>query len=151
MLYYHADLRHCAVIGTAPRNEHDLGFFVKNGDGAMDVKPIGHLYKTQVYQLAEHLGVPEEVRERPPTTDTYTASSSQEEFFFRLPFETLDLLMYGWEQDVPAAEVAREMGLETAQVERVYQDFEGKTRTTAYLRTPPLGVESDPAESPPAG
>ncbi len=141
MLYYHAELRHYAVIGTAPKNEHDLGFFVKHGDGAIDVKPLGHLYKTQVYQLAEHLGVPREIRERPPTTDTYTASSSQEEFFFRLPFETLDLLMFGWQHEVPASEVAREMGLEATQVERVYQDFEAKTRTTAYLRTLPLGVE----------
>ncbi len=101
MLYYHAELKNFAVIGTANKNEHDQGFFVKYGDGGIDVQPIVHLYKTQVYQLAEYLGVPEVIRKRPPTSDTYSAVSSQEEFFFRLPFETMDLLWYAQEHQVP--------------------------------------------------
>jgi NAD+ synthase len=141
MLYYHAELHDYAVIGTPQRNEHDQGFFVKYGDGAMDVKPIGHLYKTQIYQLAEYLNVPEEIRTRPPTSDTYSAGSTQEEFFFRLPFETMDMIWYGLDNDVPAAVVAAEMGLASEQVERVYADLTQKRRTTEYLRTPPLGVE----------
>jgi len=140
MLYYHAELHDYAVIGTPPKNEKDMGFFVKYGDGAMDVKPIAHLYKTQVYQLAEHLEIPEAIRTRPPTSDTYSAGSTQEEFFFRLPFETLDLLWYGWEHEVPAAEVAGELDLTQDQVERAYQDFRRKKQTTEFLRTPPLGT-----------
>jgi len=140
MLYYHAELHDYAVIGTPPKNEKDMGFFVKYGDGAMDVKPIAHLYKTQVYQLAEHLEIPEAIRTRPPTSDTYSAGSTQEEFFFRLPFETLDLLWYGWEHEVPAAEVAGELDLTQEQVERAYQDFRRKKQTTEFLRTPPLGT-----------
>ena len=140
MLYYHAELHDYAVIGTPQRNEHDQGFFVKYGDGAMDVKPIGHLYKTQVYQLAEYLEIPEEIRNRPPTSDTYSAESTQEEFFFRLPFETMDLIWYGLDNEIPAEVVAAEMGLETAQVARVYTDLTQKRRTTEYLRTPPLGT-----------
>jgi NAD+ synthase len=143
MLYYHADLHDFAVLGTPQRNEHQQGFFVKHGDGAMDVRPIGHLYKTQVYQLAEYLGVPDGIRNRPPTTDTYTASSTQEEFFFRLPFETMDLIWYGLDNDIPAAVVAAEMGLEEAQVERVYADLLQKKRTTEYLRMLPLGLLDD--------
>ncbi len=143
MLYYHADLHDFAVLGTPQRNEHQQGFFVKHGDGAMDVRPIGHLYKTQVYQLAEYLGVPDGIRNRPPTTDTYTAGSTQEEFFFRLPFETMDLIWYGLDNDIPAAVVAAEMGLEEAQVERVYTDLLQKRRTTEYLRMPPLGLLDD--------
>jgi NAD+ synthase len=142
LLYYHAELHDYAVIGTPQKNEHDQGFFVKYGDGAMDVKPIGHLYKTQVYQLAAYLEVPEEIRTRPPTSDTYSAGSTQEEFFFRLPFETLDLLWYALEHDVPAAEVAREMDLGQEQLQRVFDDLTRKQRTTAYLRTPPLGLET---------
>ncbi len=138
MLYYHAELRDFAVIGTPQRNEHDQGFFVKYGDGAMDVKPIGHLYKSQVYQLAEHLEVLEEIRTRPPTSDTYSAGSTQEEFFFRLDFETMDLIWYGLDHDVPAAVVAAEMDLAEEQVQRVYDDIVQKRRTTEYLRTPPL-------------
>jgi NAD+ synthase len=140
MLYYHADLHDFAVIGTPQRNEHDQGFFVKHGDGAMDIKPMGHLYKTQVYQLAEYLDIPAGIRNRPPTTDTYSAASTQEEFFFRLPFETLDLIWYGLDNDIPAAVVAAEMGLEEEQVSRVYADLLQKKRTTEYLRTPPLGL-----------
>jgi NAD+ synthase len=140
LLYYHAELHDFAVIGTPQRNEHDQGFFVKHGDGAMDVKPIGHLYKTQVYQLAEYLNVPEEIRTRPPTSDTYSAGSTQEEFFFRLPFEIMDLIWFGLDNDIPAVEVAREMNLTVEQVERVYADILRKRRTTEYLRTPPLGL-----------
>lgn len=138
LLYFHAELHDYAVIGTPQRNEHDQGFFVKYGDGAMDVKPIGHLYKSQVYQLAEHLNVLEEIRTRPPTSDTYSAGSTQEEFFFRLPFETMDLIWYGLDHDIAAAVVAVEMDLTEQQVQRVYDDILQKRRTTEYLRTPPL-------------
>jgi len=140
MLYYHAEVNNYAVMGTANKNEHDQGFFVKYGDSGIDVKTIGHLYKTQVYQLAKHLGVPEEIQKRPPTTDTYSAPCTQEEFFFRLPFQTMDLLWYAMEQQVPVAEVAQVMGLTEHQVERVYQDFRVKYRTTEYLRLAPVGI-----------
>lgn len=140
-LYYHAELHNYAVIGTPQKNEHDQGFFVKYGDGAMDLKPIGHLYKTQVYQLAEFLDIPEEIRTRPPTSDTYSAGSTQEEFFFRLPFEVMDLLWYALEHNVPASKVARVMDLSEVQVQRVFDDLTRKQRSTAYLRTPPLGIQ----------
>lgn len=142
MLYYHAELRDYAVIGTPQKNEHDQGFFVKYGDGAMDVKPIGHLYKTQVYQLAAHLEVPAEIRNAPPTSDTYSAGSTQEEFFFRLPFELMDLLWYALEHNVPVGEVAGATDLTAAQVQRAFDDLTRKQRTTEYLRTPPLGLDS---------
>jgi NAD+ synthase len=140
MLYYHAELRDFAVIGTPQKNEHDQGFFVKYGDSAMDVQPIGHLYKTQVYQLAEYLNIPEAIRTRPPTSDTYSAASTQEEFFFRLPFELMDLIWYGLQHEIPAEVVARELDLTETQVNRVFADLQRKQRTTQYLRTPPLGL-----------
>lgn len=142
MLYYHAELRHYAVIGTANKNEHDQGFFVKHGDGGVDVQPIVHLFKTQVYQLAEYLEVPAVIRRRPPTSDTYSAPCTQQEFFFRLPFETMDLLWYAQSQMVPVAEVAQGMGLTETQVQRAFADFTRKQHTTDYLRLPPLGVDS---------
>jgi NAD+ synthase len=145
MLYYHAELHDYAVIGTPQKNEHDQGFFVKYGDGAMDVKPIGHLYKTQVYQLAEYLEIPQEIRNRPPTSDTYSAGSTQEEFFFRLPFKMMDLLWYALENDVPAERVAQEMDLDPQQVQRVFDDLQRKERTTRYLRMPPLGLDNERA------
>lgn len=142
MLYYHAELRNFAVIGTANKNEHHQGFFVKYGDGGVDVRPITHLYKTQIYQLARFLDVPEEIQRRPPTTDTYSARSTQQEFFFRLPFETMDLLWYAQENSVPVSEVSKVMELNEQQVQRAFTDFSRKSRTTEYLRTQPLGLET---------
>jgi NAD+ synthase len=141
LLYYHAELRDYAVIGTPPKNEHGLGFFVKYGDGAMDLKPIAHLYKTQVYQLAAYLDIPKAIRTRPPTSDTYSAGSTQEEFFFRLPFEQLDALWYAQENGVSVEHAARELDLTPEQVQRVFDDLARKQRTTEYLRTPPLGTD----------
>ena len=141
MLYYHAEVNNYAVIGTANKNEHDQGFFVKYGDGGVDIKAIGHLFKTQVYQLAEYLGVPEEIRRRTPTTDTYGAPCNQQEFFFRLPFETMDLLWFAQEHNVPLAEVAQVMGLTEVQVRRAFDDFTRKLRGTEYLRLAPLDIK----------
>jgi NAD+ synthase len=139
MLYYHAELRNYAVMGTPNKNEHDQGFFVKWGDGGYDVAPIRHLYKTQVFQLAEYLGVPAEIREATPTTDTYSAPSSQEEFFFRMPFDVMDRLWYALEHEVPVTEAAQVMGLAEEQVQRVFADLVRKSNTTQYLRTLPIG------------
>jgi NAD+ synthase len=141
MLYYHAEVNNHAVAGTANKNEYDQGFFVKHGDGGVDVNPIKHLYKTQVYQLAGFLGVPERIRGRVPTTDTYSAPTTQEEFFFRLPFEIMDLLWFAMDNRVPTAEVARVMNLSIEQVNRAYNDFVRKRRTTEYLRLQPIGME----------
>ncbi len=136
MLYYHAESRHYAVIGTANKNERMQGFFVKHGDAGVDCDPIVHLYKTQVYQLAEHLGIPEEIRRRVPTSDTYSASCSQEEFFFRMPFAKMDLLWCGLEKKFSAEEVAAEMGLTSTQVQRAFDDLTRKRQNTEYLRQP---------------
>ena len=141
MEYYHADRLHLAVMGTPNRLEYDQGFFVKNGDGSADVKPIAHLYKTQVYQLAEYLGIPEDIRNRPPTTDTYSMRQSQEEFYFSLPYDKMDLCLYGKNHHVPSVEVARAVGLTAAQVEIVYRDIASKRKATRYLHLSPLLVE----------
>jgi NAD+ synthase len=139
--YYHADRLNYAVMGTPNRLEYDQGFFVKNGDGAADLKPIAHLYKSQVYQLAEYLGVPEEIRRRPPTTDTWSMPQTQDEFYFALPYREMDLCLYGLNNGVPAAETARVAGLTVAQVERAWRDVAAKRRATRYLHEAPLLVE----------
>jgi NAD+ synthase len=139
--YYHADRLNYAVAGTPNRLEYDQGFFVKNGDGAADIKPIAHLYKTQVYQLAAHLGVPEEIHHRPPTTDTWSLAQTQDEFYFSLPYDRMDLCLYGLDHGVPAAAVGRAAKLSEDQVERVWRDIAAKRKATRYLHEPPLLVE----------
>ncbi len=138
MLYYHADARNWAVIGTGNKNEHEQGFFVKYGDGGADVKPIAPFFKTQVFQMAEYLEVPEEIQKRTPTTDTYSAEQTQEEFFFRLPFDILDTIWYGWEKNVDLSEIANILNLKKEQVENVIHDIKRKISTTEYLRMNPL-------------
>ncbi len=138
--YYHADRLNYAVAGTPNRLEYDQGFFVKQGDGAADFKPIAHLYKTQVYALAEFVGVPEPIRRRPPTTDTYSMSQTQEEFYFALPYDRMDLCLYARKYGVPAEQVGPVVGLTTAQVERVFRDIDAKRRATRYQHLAPLLV-----------
>jgi NAD+ synthase len=138
-LYFHAEARQFSVIGTANKNEHGQGFFVKYGDGGVDIQPIAHLFKTQIYQLARHLEIPEGIQKRTPTTDTYSAPCDQQEFFYRLPFETMDLMWYALEHQVPVSEVAQAMGLTEAQVQRGMNDIAQKIRTTNFLRLlPPI-------------
>ena len=137
MEYYHADRLHFAVAGTPNLVEYDQGFFVKQGDGAADFKPIAHLYKTQVYALAEHLDVPQEIRARQPTTDTYSLSQTQEEFYFALPYREMDLCLWAVDHGVPAREVGPVIGLTEEQVDRVFRDIEAKRRVSRYLHHVP--------------
>jgi NAD+ synthase len=130
--YFHADRLNYAVAGTPNRQEYDQGFFVKLGDGAADIKPIAHLYKTQVYQMARFLGLPEEICERPPTTDTHSMPQDQEEFYFSVPYHVLDFCLHAKNHGVPVAEAARTLSLDTVQVARVYEDIDAKRRTTQY-------------------
>lgn len=142
--YYHADRLNYAVVGTPNRLEYDQGFFVKNGDGAADIKPIAHLYKSQVYQLAEYLELPKEIRSRPPTTDTYALPQSQEEFYFSLPYQQMDLCLYAFNHGYSPEAAAPALDLSALQVARVYRDIESKRRATRYLHLPPLLIEPVP-------
>jgi NAD+ synthase len=139
--YYHADRLHYAVIGTPNRLEYDQGFFVKGGDGLADVKPIAHLYKTQVYQLAEYLGVPGAITARPPTTDTFSLPQSQEEFYYSLPTRKLDLVLSGFNEGRSLESIAAEADLSVEQVERSIRDILQKRKTTRYLHMSPRVIE----------
>lgn len=138
ILYYHAEALHYMVIGTPNKHEQEQGFFVKYGDGGADVMPIGNLYKTQVYQLANYLGVPKNIIERTPTTDTYSATQTQEEFFYQLPFRLMDIFWFGFENGYTPEEVALVMGETEERVEALFRNFERKRKTTEYLRMPPV-------------
>jgi len=140
--YYHADRLNFAVAGTPNRLEYDQGFFVKLGDGAADVKPIAHLYKSQVYQLAEYLGVPEDIRRRPPTTDTYSLAQGQDEFYFSLPYDKMDLCLYAKNQGFEPADITDAVGLAAEQLQKVYADIDAKRSTTHYLHLAPQLIEA---------
>jgi NAD+ synthase len=135
--YYHADRLNYAVTGTPNRLEYDQGFFVKNGDGSADVKPIAHLYKSQVYALARHLGLPDAITSTTPTTDTFSLAQGQDEFYFKLPYAQMDLALWHLNEGLPASELATELGIDAAAAERVYENIRAKRRTTAYLHAAP--------------
>lgn len=138
ILYYYAEAKHYAAIGTPNKHEVQQGFFVKNGDGGADLMPIAHLYKSQVYQLANYLGIPKEIIERTPTSDTYTAEQTQEEFFFQMPFHIMDLYWYAFENDYNPEEVASIMSSTKEEVQRIFAGFDRKIKTTEYLRMEPI-------------
>lgn len=140
--YYYADRFNYAVAGTPNRLEYDQGFFVKLGDGAADIKPIAHLYKTQVYQLAKHLGVPDSICSRPPTTDTYSLPQGQDEFYFSLPHDKMDLCLYAMNNGYSPDDIAEILGLTPDQVQRVYDDISTKRKTTRYLHLAPKLIEN---------
>lgn len=139
--YYHADRMNYAVSGTPNRLEYDQGFFVKLGDGAADVKPIAHLYKTQVYQMAAFLGLPEEIVKREPTTDTYSLPQGQDEFYFSLPYDKMDLCLFGKNNNISKQEIADAASITVEQLNRVYHDIDQKRKTTEYLHFPPLLID----------
>ena len=138
MLYYHAELNHYCVIGTPNKHEHEQGFFVKYGDGGADVMPIVNLYKTQVYQLAKYLEIPFEIINRTPTTDTYSAEQTQEEFFYQIPFKMMDIYWYAYEKGYATHEVAEIMNETPEHVDAVFRNLERKKKSTDYLRKQPI-------------
>ena len=142
--YYHADRLNYVVMGTPNRLEYDQGFFVKNGDGSADVKPIAHLYKAQVYAMARHLGLPEEICASRPTSDTYSLPQGQDEFFFALPYDQMDLALWAHDHHFSQAALADALGISVELADRVYRDIEAKRRAGAYLHTPPVLFEASP-------
>ena len=138
MLYYHAERLHYAVVGTPNKHEVEQGFFVKHGDSGADIMPIAHLYKSQVYQLAEYLGVPKAIIKRKPTTDTYSAEQTQEEFFFQLPFIEMDLIWYAMENNISPDIVGKTLGKTLDEIKFAYNNLERKKKTTEYLRMAPI-------------
>ena len=131
--YFHADRMNYAVVGTPNYLEHDQGFFVKNGDGSADVKPIAHLYKSQVYAMAKHLRLPEEICNAVPTTDTYSLPQGQDEFYFALPYQQMDVALWCYNHQIPAAELASELAISEDRAIYVYKDIEVKRQMTRYL------------------
>lgn len=144
MLYYYAEKNHYAVMGTSNKQEIHQGFFVKHGDGGVDLMPIGNLYKTQVYQLARNLKIPEEILQRTPTTDTYSAEQTQEEFFFQLPFREMDLLWYAWENGYSPEAVSHAVRKPSAAIQKIFHSFQRKQQTTDYLRQQPILYPNGP-------
>ncbi|MDH5570128.1 MAG: NAD(+) synthase [Gammaproteobacteria bacterium] len=139
--FFHADRLNYAVIGTPNRVEYDQGFFVKNGDGSADIKPIAHLYKTQVYRLAEYMGLPEEICNAVPTTDTYSMPQGQDEFYYALPYKEMDVALWVYNNSKSQDELSSLLGISSKHAEFIFNDIESKRKTTAHLHWPAVLIE----------
>ncbi len=135
------------IGSTTPSGERPTGSSTTRasssswGDGAADVKPVAGLYKTQIFALARHLGVIEEILLREPTTDTYSLEQSQEDFYYSLHYSKLDLVLWAKNHGVSAESVAVELGYTPDQVRRVYDDIDQKRRATGHLHAAPILLE----------
>ncbi len=139
-LYYSADKRNYLVTSTTNRTELSLGFYVKHGDGGVDIEPISHLYKVQVYSLGEYLNIPTGILERPPSPDTYSLTVSDQEFFFCIPHDILDILLYAHENNIPGERICSEVNLTEEQIKRAFRDFESKKNSSWHLRELPAAL-----------
>lgn len=142
-LYYWGDQHNYLVAGTTNKTEFLLGDYCKFGDGGTDVECVSHLYKNQIYQLGDYLEIPKEIMERTPSPDTFSLPVSDQDFYFRLPFDLLDPLLYCWEYKISLADTAKSLKLEEEQVKRVFRDFNSKFNSTEHIRQPPSALERD--------
>jgi NAD+ synthase len=140
-LYAEAERRNLLVLGTTNRTEFILGDFCKYGDGGTDIEPLSYLYKNQIYQLSDYLKVIPEIIDRQPSPDTFSLPVGDQAFFFRIPFDKLDHLLYAWEHEMPVSGVAPVLDLSEEAVKRAYKDFTSKHRTTAHLRETPHALD----------
>jgi NAD+ synthase len=139
--YYHADRLNYAVTGTPNRLEYELGFFVKNGDGAADIKPIAHLYKSDVYAMARFLGLPAEITNTTPTTDTFSLPQGQDEFYFGLPFARMDVALWMVDSGKPVEDLAAHLGCAVPVAQEVVASIGSKKRAAAYLHAAALRID----------
>jgi len=128
-LYYYANKLNLIVCGSSDKSETMIGYFTKWGDVAADISPLMDLYKTQVRKLAEYIGVPDEIVEKPPSPMLWPGQTAEEEIGIK--YETLDLILYGLEHFMKTEEIADQLGLQKDLVEKVkrrWQMMEHKRR-----------------------
>ena len=140
-LYYEAEKRHYIVCGTTNKSEMMQGFFVKYGDGGVDIEPLAHLYKVQVFELGEYLGIPREILSRDPSPDTYSYEVSDKDFFFCLSYDVVDTILYAIEHKISNEEIATELNLLPEQVERARADLVRRQNSARHSRIMPPIIE----------
>lgn len=116
-LYAEAQGRDRLVCGTGNKSELLVGYFTKHGDGGVDLEPIGDLYKTQVWELGRHMGLPDEVLERPPTAGLHPAQTDEADL--GMSYTDLDRILKGIELNASPPDIARRTGLPLEHVRRI--------------------------------
>lgn len=125
IIYFYANSKNYLVSGTGNKSEILIGYFTKHGDGACDIEPIGDLYKTDVYQLAKYLEIPQEIIDKPPRAGLWNNQTDEDEI--GMTYELLDKILYrNLEKDIDANSIADELDIEVNDVNdiinRVYRN-----------------------------
>ena len=142
-LYFQAEKNNFLVLGTTNKTEFVQGYYVKYGDGGVDVEPLIDLFKTQIFQLAEYLGIPEEIIKRKPSPDTWSFEVSDEEFFYRMPFGMFDIFWYYRENNLDVKTILEIFSLTDIQAKRILTDQERKWNYSKHLRNLPPSWKSN--------
>mgnify|MGYP003334117581 FL=1 len=141
MLYYYAEKNHFVVAGTTNKSELVQGYYVKYGDGGVDIEPLAEIYKTQVYQISSHLEISDEIINRKPSPDTWNFEVSDEDFFFGLPYRTMDLILYASENNISPEIISVELGVTLEQLERIMDDQKKKWKSSQHMREIPPRIK----------
>jgi len=141
MLYNYAEKNNFAVIGTTNKTEYLQGYFVKYGDGGSDIEPLVHLYKTQIYQIAKFLKLPEEIINQDASPDVWSFKTSDEEFFYAVPYNIVDLILYGRENNISITEIAKFSNLGSEKVEKLIQFQNQKQNRSQTMREKPHSID----------
>ncbi len=131
-LYYYANKLNRLVCGTSDKSETMMGYFTKWGDGAADISPIMDLYKTQVRQLALHIGVPAEIVAKPPSPGLWPSQLAEKEL--GIEYEALDLILFGLEHFMKPEEIAEQLNLPI----KLVADVKRRWLATEHKRRLPL-------------
>jgi len=137
MLYYHAEKNNFCVVGTTNKSEFLQGYFVKYGDGGTDIEPLTNLYKSQIYQIGEFLKVPNEILEKDASPDIWSFNTSDEEFFYSVPYHVVDLILYARENNMEKSEIEKISNLSLEQIERLLQFQNQKRVKSQHMREMP--------------
>ena len=118
IIYFYANSKNYLVSGTGNKSEILIGYFTKHGDGACDIEPIGDLYKTDVYQLAKYLEIPQEIIDKPPRAGLWNNQTDEDEI--GMTYELLDKILYrNLEKDIDAKSIADELDIEVDEVNNI--------------------------------
>ena len=142
VLYMQAEKMNYVVSGTTNKSELLTGYFVKFGDGGVDLEPIADMYKLQVYKLAELLNIDKTIISRAPSPDTWSHFTSDEDFYLRMPYEILDQLLYAEEHDLPLEVVKKNTGLDSGQIAWAQKHIHSMKHASRLLQlAPPVYME----------
>ena len=143
LLYYYAEKNNLSVVGTTNKSEYLQGYFVKYGDGGSDIEPLVNLYKSQIYQIGDFLNIDQDIMINPASPDVWSYSTTDEEFFYTVPYDIVDLILYARENDLTISEIQKLSNLPEEKIQSLLRFQEIKQQKSQHMRKLPSKLESN--------